>query len=441
MPRVIHSHVFSNGLVLVAEPMPWLESAAFTFLVPAGSAYDPCGRSGLSSFTCEMMLRGSGERDSRRFIEDLDNLGVERSESVSDAHTRFGGATLAANLPAALSVFADLIRRPHLPEQQMEAGRLVMLQELRSVEDEPSEKVMIELRRRHYPAPWGQPSQGDLKCIEETGIEDIRRYFEEHYRPNGTILGVAGRVEWERLVDTVGELVGDWTGRDCPAIVETSQPRRHTHLPFDANQTQIGIAYPSVPYRDPDYFNAWGAVGVLSGGMSSRLFTEVRERRGLCYAVYASYHTLLSQGAVFCYAGTSTERAQETLDVTLGELSAPGYGNRSRRTRSAEGPDPQCPDHATGIEFRSQRYDRPGLVSPWTRPGHGGNRTVDRRIDLRGYQRLSGGASAKRLHRRDAWPPPTGGIPWSSVASGWRTDWTSSPSATRRPIRRPWVFS
>ncbi len=320
MPRVIHSHVFSNGLVLVAEPMPWLESAAFTFLVPAGSAYDPCGRSGLSSFTCEMMLRGSGERDSRRFIEDLDNLGVERSESVSDAHTRFGGATLAANLPAALSVFADLIRRPHLPEQQMEAGRLVMLQELRSVEDEPSEKVMIELRRRHYPAPWGQPLQGDLKCIEETGIEDIRRYFEEHYRPNGTILGVAGRVEWERLVDTVGELVGDWTGRDCPAIVETSQPRRHTHLPFDANQTQIGIAYPSVPYRDPDYFNAWGAVGVLSGGMSSRLFTEVRERRGLCYAVYASYHTLLSQGAVFCYAGTSTERAQETLDVTLGEL-------------------------------------------------------------------------------------------------------------------------
>ncbi|MGA2058935.1 MAG: insulinase family protein, partial [Thermoguttaceae bacterium] len=81
-----------------------------------------------------------------------------------------------------------------------------------------------------------------------------------------------------------------------------------------------GIAYSSIPYRHPDYFQAWGAVGVLSGGMSARLFTEVRERRGLCYSVYATCHTLRHLGAVFCYAGTSADRAQETLNVTLGEL-------------------------------------------------------------------------------------------------------------------------
>src|SRR5205823_14701076 len=92
-------------------------------------------------------------------------------------------------------------------------------------------------------------------------------------------------------------------------------------LEQDSNQTQIGIAYDSVPYRHADYFAAWGAVGVLSGGMSSRLFTEVRERRGLCYSVYATYHTLRDLGSVLCYAGTSAERAQETLDVTLGELA------------------------------------------------------------------------------------------------------------------------
>ncbi len=92
------------------------------------------------------------------------------------------------------------------------------------------------------------------------------------------------------------------------------------HFSYDSNQTQIGIAYSSVPYRHPDYFQAWGAVGVLSGGMSARLFTEVRERRGLCYSVYAMYHTLRHLGGVFCYAGTSADRAQETLNVTLGEL-------------------------------------------------------------------------------------------------------------------------
>jgi predicted Zn-dependent peptidase len=316
----ILSHTFPNGLVLVAEPMAWLQSAAFTFLVPAGCVDDPPHRSGLSSFTCEMALRGSGERDNHQFILDLDNLGVERHESVSNAHTGYSGATVSENLPAALGIISDLLRRPHLPGDQLEAARQMMLQELRAVEDEPAEKGMIELRRRHYPKPWGRPSQGELAALEATSIEEIRPHFAAHYRPNGTILGVAGRFDWERLKDHVGELLGDWKPCKPGEIAEEPPADKYQHLSYDSNQTQIGIAYDSVPYRDPDYFQAWGAVGVLSGGMSARLFTEVRERRGLCYSVYASYHTLRDRGAVFCYAGTGADRAQQTLDVTLGEL-------------------------------------------------------------------------------------------------------------------------
>jgi predicted Zn-dependent peptidase len=267
-----------------------------------------------------MALRGAGERDSHRFIEDLDNLGVERSESVSDSHTSYSGATLAANLPRALAIYADVVRRPHLPGEQLEAGRQVMLQELRAVEDEPSQKVMLELRRRHYPDPWGRPSQGELEAVETASIDEIRRFHGSHYRPNGTILGVAGRFDWRQLQETVGELLGDWQRGDEGPIVDAGSMKKYDHLPYESNQTQIGISYPSVPFRHPDYFQAWGAVGVLSGGMSARLFTEVRERRGLCYSVYAMYHTLRDRGGVFCYAGTSAERAQETLDVTAGEL-------------------------------------------------------------------------------------------------------------------------
>jgi predicted Zn-dependent peptidase len=324
--HLIHSHLFPNGLALVAEPMEWLESAAFTLLVPVGSAHDPADRSGLSSFVCEMALRGAGERDSRRFIEDLDNLGVERSESVAEAHTRFGGATLAAHLPAALAIFADVVRRPHLPEDQFEASRQVLLQELRAVEDEPAEKVMIELKRRHYPEPWGRPSQGERHALETISLADVREHFRRQYRPNGAILGVAGRFDWPRLRDVVGELFGDWPATGDAKVAAAEARGSSAHFPYDSNQTQIGIAYPSVPYRHPDYFQAWGAVGVLSGGMSARLFTEVRERRGLCYAVYATYHTLLDHGGVFCYAGTSADRAQETLEVTLAELVRLGRG-------------------------------------------------------------------------------------------------------------------
>src|SRR6201999_837722 len=104
-----------NGLVLVAEPMKSLESAAFSFLLPAGCVRESSRRSGLAAFTCEMALRGSGNRDSRQFISDLENLGVERGESVSVNHTSFGGATLSKNLWPALEIFADLLRRPHLP--------------------------------------------------------------------------------------------------------------------------------------------------------------------------------------------------------------------------------------------------------------------------------------------------------------------------------------
>jgi predicted Zn-dependent peptidase len=316
----ILSHRFPNGLVLVGEPMSWLRSAAFSFLVPAGCVHDPLGRGGLSGFTCELALRGAGERDSRQFVDDLDNLGVERSEQVYSAHTSFSGATLAENLPAALAIYADLLRRPHLPAEEMPSCRLVMLQELRAVEDEPAEKVGVELRRRHYPKPWGQPAHGEQAALEAIGVDEIRPFFQQCYRPNGTIVGVAGQFDWEALKDQVGELLGDWAAGPENPIVEQAAGPKYEHLPYPSNQTQIGIAWPSVPYRDPDYFQAWGAVGVLSGGMSARLFTEVRERRGLCYSIYASYNTLRDRGAVFCYAGTTAERAQETLQVTCGEL-------------------------------------------------------------------------------------------------------------------------
>jgi predicted Zn-dependent peptidase len=316
----ILTHQYENGLVLLAEPMPYLQSAAFTFLVPSGSVYDPADRSGLGSFACEMALRGAGERDSRQFILDLDNLGVERSESVANAHTSFSGATLAENLAAALAIYADVLQSAHLPDEQLEAGRLGMLQELQAVEDEPSQKVMLELRRRHYPLPWGRPSQGERQALESISIAEIQDHYCRHYQPKGTILGVAGRIDWEALQELVGELFVDWTPRENGTVAERNAAVRYEHLPYESNQTQIGIAYSSVPYNHPDYFQAWGAVGVLSGGMSARLFTEVRERRGLCYSVYASYHSLRHLGGVFCYAGTGAERAQETLDVTLGEL-------------------------------------------------------------------------------------------------------------------------
>jgi predicted Zn-dependent peptidase len=159
-------------------------------------------------------------------------------------------------------------------------------------------------------------------------MKDIRKFIADHYQPQGAILGVAGHVDWPALRDEVGRLLADWKAVAQAEPVERQSGERVTHLDHESNQTQIGIAYASAAYRDADYFQAWGAIGVLSGGMSSRLFTEVREKRGLCYSVYATMHTLRDYGSVLCYAGTSADRAQETLDVMLGELVALAQGVR-----------------------------------------------------------------------------------------------------------------
>jgi len=314
------THTFDNGLVLIGQPMDWLESAAFTMLVPAGSAWNPADRGGLSNFACELAQRGCGARDSRQFIEDLDNLGVERSGSTTISHTSFGGAMQASRLDDALAIYADLLRRPHLPEDQLEDTRLVCLQELHAVEDDLSQRTFIELRRRRYADPWGRSTYGTRESIANISIKDVRTQIQQTYRPNGTIISVAGKIDWDRLVETIGNLFGDWTTVAPPEIVETPAEGGYHHIEHDSSQTHIGIAYPSVPYCDKDYYQARGAIGVLSDGSSSRLFTEIRERRGLCYSVFALSHSLCDRGSVLCYCGTGTDRAQESLDVLLAEL-------------------------------------------------------------------------------------------------------------------------
>jgi predicted Zn-dependent peptidase len=326
-PRSIRSHTFDNGLVLLAEPAREVESAAFTLLTPCGYSVDPADRLGAASMLCDLAFRGAGSRDNRALVNDLESLGVERGESVSSAHTSYSAATLAASLEEALAIFADVVRRPHLSDgEPLEAARAVCLQEIRGTEDEPSQKLMDQLRQRAYPDPWGRRGQGDETGVMAATADEIRRQWANYYRPNGAILGVAGNIDWDRLVARVGALFDDWAPRSGGEPAERPAPNGSPHVDFEGNQCHIGIAFPTVPYRDPQYLQAWAAVGVLSDGMSSRLFTEVREKRGLCYTVHASLQTQLTRARVLTYAGTTAERAQETLDVTYAELVRLGHG-------------------------------------------------------------------------------------------------------------------
>jgi predicted Zn-dependent peptidase len=191
---------------------------------------------------------------------------------------------------------------------------------LQSLEDEPRQKVLIELRRRHFPPPLGHDRRGTREGIQSTTPLALHDHYRQLFGPTGTILSMAGNIEWRPLLDQVEHLFGNWTPSAERSLPTGVPPAGSEHISKDTTQTQIGVAYESVPIGHSDYYAAQGAVNVLSGGMSARLFTEVREKRGLCYAVWASYQTFKDRASVICYAGTTNDRAQETLDVTLGEL-------------------------------------------------------------------------------------------------------------------------
>lgn len=320
MGQEVYQHTFPNGLTLLAERMEHLRSVAFNFLIPAGSIYDPREKIGTASFLSEWIVRGAGQRDSRSLSLALDNLGVDRNESVGAYSMRFWGATLSSNLMPALEIYSDIILRPHLSDEEQEAVQSLAIQEIESIEDDPRQKVFIELKKRHYPAPLGVDRRGTLESVQTIGTEDVKAFHRRHFHPASSILSVAGNFDWHELRDHVEKLFGSWSGDVPPPYAETPPQRGSVHLEKETTQTQIAFAYPSVPFGHEDYYKANAAVQILSGGMSGRLFTEVREKRGLCYAVSASYQTFKTCAAILCYAGTTTERAQETLDVTIGEL-------------------------------------------------------------------------------------------------------------------------
>ena len=320
MGQQVYQHAFANGLVLLAERMEHVRSAAINFMVPAGSAFDLPGKFGTATVLTDLITRGAGDRDSRELSLALDNLGVDRDESVGAINMRFWGSTLSTNAYAALDIFADVIRRPHLPADELEATQALALQDILSLEDAPQQKVMVELRRRYYPAPLNRDRRGLAADIESLTIDDVKNQHAKLFRPNGSILSVAGNIEWERLKDQVEKLFGDWKRSEPTEIVPETHRAESHHIQKDTQQTQIAWAWPSAPIGHPQYYAARAAEGVLSGGMSARLFTEVREKRGLCYSVGVRHETFKDRGTMVGYAGTGADRAQETLDVTLAEL-------------------------------------------------------------------------------------------------------------------------
>ncbi len=318
--QAVSIHKLSNSMTLVAERMEDVSSAAFSFLLPGGVVRDPSDRCGASSVLCDLIFRGAGDMDNRRLNESLDALGLQRSNSSGKLHCIFSGALLGENLINALEIYADVLTRAHLDQQQFELCRELALQSLESLQDDPRQKIGLLAREQYLPYPYGRPAIGKADELKALTCQDVSGIYNGIFSPEGAIISVAGNFDIDSVIESLESCFGSWQGKKADVPRQDDCQYLKFHETNEGNQVHIAVLYPSVDYKHPDYYKAIACTSVLSGGMGSRLFTEVREKRGLCYAVSASNMVVGNQGFVMGYVGSSPDKAQEALDVMRQEF-------------------------------------------------------------------------------------------------------------------------
>jgi predicted Zn-dependent peptidase len=313
----LDQHRLKNGMVILGEPMDGVESVSFCFLLPAGNAFYPAGCSGAGKIISDWIQRGAGQRNNRQLNEALDEIGVHRGESVSEEHFSLSGALEAGNLSAAMNMYADMLICPTLEDQEFEPSRQLALHELAGLDDDPQHKVMLLTREQFYPTPWNSPAEGRSKDIQELTPQQCRDMIRTRFDWSQCIFSVAGKYDFSAVCDLLEKRFANLTSIPNPRPACGSRGARYTHETNEGAQVHIGMMAQAPSIRDDRYYDILAAVSVLSGGMSSRLFTEVREKRGLCYAVGARYNSLKDTAGISCYTGTMPEKAQEAYDVIL----------------------------------------------------------------------------------------------------------------------------
>lgn len=314
-------HLLSNGLTLVFEPQPWLETLSLTLLVPFGSATDPAGAEGSANVIHNWLQRGAGGMDSRTLSDRLDDLGVIRGGGSGREGTTLSAAFLVADLAAAMPLVASMATDPVFDDAEFEGARELAVEELKALQDSPADLLSEALNKHFFSGAHGRSAIGSEESLAALTPESVRADASRRVGPSGSVLAVAGGADFDALVAAVEAAFGSWAGSTMsvpePVI---AAPQRH-HVDADSNQVQIGLAYPGfAPGTAAAYRNSL-ALAVLSGSAGARLHTEVREKRGLVYSVSASSRSLKGFGYVVGYAGTTPERAHETLEVYLGELA------------------------------------------------------------------------------------------------------------------------
>jgi predicted Zn-dependent peptidase len=336
MGQNIDKHKLTNGMVILGERMEAVESVAFGFALPAGAALMPEGCCGAANVISDWIFRGAGDKDNRQLGDALDGLGLQRSGGVNTAHIAFGAALESSNLSKALDLYGDIILRPKLENEQFTPARQLAIDGVKGLDDDPRHKVMLKVREQFYPPPLGRSTAGEIDQLEKLTPDMTRKIAADGINPSQMIFSVAGKYDFGAVKKQLEKMFNAAPKKAAATLSIGRKGDKYRHIPNDGAQIHIGLMTPTVGMGDKNYYNARLAVAVLSGGMSARLFTEVREKRGLCYAVGAQYHALKEAAGIACYAGSAPDKAQQTYDVITSEFNRLAEGISEQELQRAK---------------------------------------------------------------------------------------------------------
>jgi predicted Zn-dependent peptidase len=314
-----------NGLRVVTDPMDAVETVSLGVWVDVGTRHEPAEVNGVAHLLEHMAFKGTERRSAKAIAEEIEDVGGHLNAYTSREQTAYYAKVLAEDAALGVDILADILQHSVFDEEELTRERTVILQEIGQANDTPDDVIFDLFQERAFPEqPLGRPVLGRPEIIETIPRERIAAYLKDTYAAPGMVLAAAGKIDHDRLVALADEQFGGLPTRSSA----TTSPARYgggeIREERDLEQVHITLGFPGIPFGDPDYYPAAVLSTALGGGMSSRLFQEIREKRGLVYSIYSFAHSYRDGGLFGVYAGTGEDQVAELIPVVCDELRRVG---------------------------------------------------------------------------------------------------------------------
>lgn len=316
-----------SGLTIVTDNMPHLQTTTLGVWVGAGSRDEQPNEHGISHLLEHMAFKGTKRRSSRQIAEAIEAVGGDINAATSTETTAYFASVLKTDVPLALDVLSDILSHPTFDPAELKREQNVIVQEIGACEDAPDDLVFEYLQATAFPEqPMGRSILGTPATVSSFRDDNLRAYLARNYRAPGMVISAAGAVDHAAMVEEIGRLFGNFNGPAKPVAQSAKFGGGAKLEARDLEQVHLAFALEGVPQRDTSFHSLQVFTSVLGGGMSSRLFQEVREKRGLCYTISAFHAAYTDTGMFGIYAGTDAGDVDELVRVSIEETARAAAG-------------------------------------------------------------------------------------------------------------------